>query len=626
MGIDCDAVNVHAQRPLDIALQWGHVNVADVIRHHGGSSLFEDKILQVERHLMMLEDELTNARKELNIERRKREIMQKERDVARRVARLSHTEWKHELMDKMLARGSSKFLETTLKASEQQNRTLTNKYQNAIVWGSYESNWRKRLQEELRIERQRIQERDRCIRMGTEEIRAMKVERKIATEVRDHALAEARASKEARIVAETICKEAIKYMEQLRPYKTKYNQLLRRNGINGVTSSLSDLLRVVPDEVLAGAVKVLSDLSRVTSTAQPDGTVAATTTTTSTAIENTPLIEDGTTNTPMKQDSTVNNTAMMQTIAPQLTLQDLQEVQASRQNTARSTTSSTMSSFSTATATTLKRKKSKKKKKKKRKAAVEDQSTKDSSNNIAFFSRMKQKGVREESNSQLASDLRRSKGESNRMGGLPSTPFDLLILDPYGVGLEVLQCVHMSKDYEGYDRLRVTFRSPVDPNTDYFARVDERRKMDHDAKIAVRRAKDQHRRTAKKIKSLNRLRDSNPSGNSRAAWNSRPNTVEGNLRKMESVLGGLPRREKVYEVEELWQAAFAPNQQRGSHGRKRGVSSSSSSSSSNSGSGGRFEVKEVHGVDDDQGVPRSRHSHSAGVLTPPLPKVRSYKM
>jgi hypothetical protein len=65
-------------------------------------------------------------------------------------------------------------------------------------------------------------------------------------------LAEAKASKEARIVAETICKEAIKYMEQLRPYKMKYNQLLRRNGINGVTSSLSDLLRVVPKEVLAG--------------------------------------------------------------------------------------------------------------------------------------------------------------------------------------------------------------------------------------------------------------------------------------------------------------------------------------------------------------------------------------
>ena len=40
-------------------------------------------------------------------------------------------------------------------------------------------------------------------------------------------------------------------------------------------SSLSDLLNVVPTEVLAGAVKVLSDLSRVTSTAQPSG--AATT-------------------------------------------------------------------------------------------------------------------------------------------------------------------------------------------------------------------------------------------------------------------------------------------------------------------------------------------------------------
>ena len=172
---------------------------------------------------------------------------------------------------------------------------------------------------------------------------------------------------------------------------------------------------------------------------------------------------------------------------------------------------------------------------------------------------MSKKGLREDSNSQVANDLRRSKGEVNRMGGLPSTPFDLLVLDPYGVGLEVLQCVHMSKDYEGYDRLRVTSRAPVDPTTDYFNRVDERRKMDYDAKIAVKRAKNQHRRTANKIKSLNRIKDGN---SGRSAWNSRPNTVEGEMRKTEPVIGGIPRRKQMYEVEKLWSAAFAPNQNR----------------------------------------------------------------
>ena len=45
-------------------------------------------------------------------------------------------------------------------------------------------------------------------------------------------------------------------------------------------------------------------------------------------------------------------------------------------------------------------------------------------------------GVKNDTNSQLASDMRRSKGEANRLGGLPSTPFDLLVLDPYGAGLE----------------------------------------------------------------------------------------------------------------------------------------------------------------------------------------------
>ena len=49
-------------------------------------------------------------------------------------------------------------------------------------------------------------------------------------------------------------------------------------------------------------------------------------------------------------------------------------------------------------------------------------------------------------------------------------------------------------------------RTAVDPKTDHFAREDEKRRLDFEAKIAVRRAKEQHARTADKIKSLNRMR------------------------------------------------------------------------------------------------------------------------
>ena len=65
MNIDCEAVNVHAQRPLDIALQWGHIDLADCIRNAGGTSIFEDKMLRLERNQMKLEDELTSARNEV---------------------------------------------------------------------------------------------------------------------------------------------------------------------------------------------------------------------------------------------------------------------------------------------------------------------------------------------------------------------------------------------------------------------------------------------------------------------------------------------------------------------------------------------------------------------------------
>jgi hypothetical protein len=78
-------------------------------------------------------------------------------------------------------------------------------------------------------------------------------------------------------------------------------------------------------------------------------------------------------------------------------------------------------------------------------------------NGGGLFTRMSKRGTINETNSQLASDMRRSKGETNRMGGLPSTPFDLLVLDPYGVGLEVLQCVHVSRDHQGKNVLPTLF-------------------------------------------------------------------------------------------------------------------------------------------------------------------------
>ena len=80
LGIDVDAVNLHRQRPLDIALQWGHLDVADAIRHRGGTSLFETKVMHLEAHNLQLEDELTRARADLLAEREKRETMQHERE------------------------------------------------------------------------------------------------------------------------------------------------------------------------------------------------------------------------------------------------------------------------------------------------------------------------------------------------------------------------------------------------------------------------------------------------------------------------------------------------------------------------------------------------------------------
>ena len=59
------------------------------------------------------------------------------------------------------------------------------------------------------------------------------------------------------------------------------------------------------------------------------------------------------------------------------------------------------------------------------------------------------------------------------------------MLDPFGKGLEVLSCVHVKKDSKGFNRLKVVARAPVDPKFDHFKREDERRLLDHQAKVAV---------------------------------------------------------------------------------------------------------------------------------------------
>ena len=40
MNIDVNAINIQKQRPLDVAMMWGHVEIADLIRSVGGQICF----------------------------------------------------------------------------------------------------------------------------------------------------------------------------------------------------------------------------------------------------------------------------------------------------------------------------------------------------------------------------------------------------------------------------------------------------------------------------------------------------------------------------------------------------------------------------------------------------------
>ena len=169
-------------------------------------------------------------------------------DVAQRVARMSHREWKQSSCQRcflVAAKSCSRPNFTSAKGKATSPTTA----QSAFGVGQYGIELAQAAPAAAQGGAAARQEKIECCKMAGEETRAAIVERKIATEVGDHA-GRGQNDVRTRLVAETVCKNAIKYMEKLRPFKTKYTQLLRRTGLHSMSKSLSQLLEACPKEVL----------------------------------------------------------------------------------------------------------------------------------------------------------------------------------------------------------------------------------------------------------------------------------------------------------------------------------------------------------------------------------------
>eukprot|EP00943_MAST-04B_sp_MAST-4B-sp1_P002917 g2917.t1 len=93
-------------------------------------------------------------------------------------------------------------------------------------------------------------------------------------------------------------------------------------------------------------------------------------------------------------------------------------------------------------------------------------------------------------------DRRRQKGLKHRMGLPPEVPFDLLVLDPYGSGVEVLTCTHVRNDSHGFQRLRVTHKKDLQVPYRTFRERDVIRQMEFNALMAERKVKMAQKRNA----------------------------------------------------------------------------------------------------------------------------------
>eukprot|EP00949_MAST-11_sp_MAST-11-sp1_P005018 g5018.t1 len=516
LGADCNAKNLVGQRPLDIALNWGNVDCTDAIRSAGGLSLFEEKCANLESEIHALKIKLIAADLENEAERRR---TQEALDLLERTAGerdFVQDKWTAEsLCGGSIQAAQLLVVQHDLTAAGKLRDEFWEKYNAALAWGQAESVMRRKLKKELEETKETLRSTREQLQIAVEEKRVAMVDRNLALQIRDHALRESRAAEEARVTAEETCMRALRLADEMRPYKKRCAAVERELGLKEYRESLQKVLDVCPRKVLDGAVQALTSLAARASTAQPSSTQ--------------PLIT-GQSISMFEKDAL---TALTENTLPEDEVFMRKEKQKQKQ------------------------KQTKGKKQKQKQKQKKGKKIKGSRRRSTLLQRVNDEAAALPDD-QIQRDSRRHHGERHLMGKLPSVPFDLLVLDPYGRGMEALTCSHVKTDSQGMEILKVRLKDSIDVKSDHWHAADQKRYINFQMKQAAARAR-QVRRTeaAKRAARIDMIHAPirKPAWNSNALLSQQKNNARVSSRKDDDDA----------TINNLWASAFggaAPPQER----------------------------------------------------------------
>ena len=494
-NIDVNALNIMQQRPLDVAMQWGNIDVADLIRNNGGRSMFETRIEMLEGVIKNLEADLAESRELHRLETELREKTEKERDFWIESAHFVQDKWNRANTEKIVSQATSTAVQSQLFRTAKRRDELNSLWADATGWATGADYVAKKLWGRMKCAEESRRATREKLYMALEEKRAALMDREAALMVRDASLRAVEAAEKSRELAERVSAESQALARHMVPYKKKSFQLMRQIGMANMQNKFKSVFEICPPKILDGAIKTLSYLcENENSPALPKIDVP---------VYKTPR--------PSPVREKPSSAGQGQMILPSELEAISRNTPGKRVDTAPSRVGEIIPSHSDKMASRQRHVRSRANRPT---TATADEHL--SKRGHGIFRRMFDSARMPRT--QVEEDFRRAKGEVHRMGLPPEVPFDLLVLDPYGQGLEVLTCTHVRNDSKGFQRLRVTHKAELKQPYKKYDDQDFVRKMEWFSLQAEMRNKEAQKRNRKRDRSSKPLDHADCHAQNKLGW------------------------------------------------------------------------------------------------------------
>jgi hypothetical protein len=501
--IDVNALNIMQQRPLDVAMQWGNIDIADLIRNNGGKSMFETRIEMLENTINVLRSELAESREMYRLEKELRIKTEGERDFWIESAHMVQKKWVGAFTDNIISQAKGTEVQSQLFKTAKKRDELNSNWADATQWAAGADFAAKRLWSRMRVAEESKRAAYETVCMAMEEKRVALIDREVALEVRNQSIRLVADAEKSLEVAERSSREAQALAKRMVPYKKKSFQLMRKMGMRKMQKSMKSVFEMCPPKILDGAIATLSYLCEdENSPALPkiDTTPGRSAVKTASAASSK---RTGRRNTSVSNDAAaVGRPLTTPTDSENFDVSswDFASAEGRERSEIRSPPRHLRVGTAPARSGDLIGTHTDEMTSKQRHINARSRRPTTAENGGSGIFRRMFESVRMPQ-TQVEEDYRRSKGERHRMGLPPEVPFDLLVLDPYGKGVEVLTCTHVRNDSKGFQRLKVTHKKEAaDAKTArrIFEEKDMLRKMEWVALQADMRAKEAEKQCKKR--------------------------------------------------------------------------------------------------------------------------------